>query len=323
MLDARGRTINYLRLSVTDRCNLRCAYCMPRGIHALRHEEILSYEELLSVCAQAVALGIDRFKVTGGEPLVRKGCVGFIARLKALPGVKQVTLTTNGLLLGDALDELAALPIDGVNISLDTLDPACYARLTGADEAASARVLAAVERCAALGLRTKLNAVLAEAAFGTLPDVLRIAERLAVDVRLIELMPIGEGGRLPGVSAERALALCRRLYPDLHAVSERRGNGPARYFASEALQGRIGLIDAVSQPFCASCNRARLTSTGVLKPCLCYDSGVALRPLLRGGAGEEALRDTMRSALFNKPAKHCFSNPDGVTEHAAMNEIGG
>lgn len=323
MRDALGREINYLRLSVTDRCNLRCRYCMPNGAPALCHNDILSYEEILFICQAAITLGFDRFKITGGEPLVRKGCVDLIRRLKALPGVKQVTLTTNGLALGEALNELAAIPLDGVNLSLDTLDPLTYQSLTGADAAALPTVTAALERCVQLGIPTKINAVLARAAFSGLPALLALAQRLPVDVRLIELMPIGEGGAIPGVSSSEALTACRALYPDLHPLSGRRGNGPARYFGSQALRGAIGLIDSLSHPFCAQCNRARLTSVGLLKPCLCYGDGLPLRPLLQSGASLDRLAEAMAACLEQKPASHCFLKPEAMTEHSAMNRIGG
>lgn len=323
MIDAMGRNIRYMRLSVTDRCNLRCQYCMPKGVSPLKHSDILTYEEMLTVCRAAAELGIDAIKMTGGEPLVRKGCVDFIGSVKRLPGIRQVTLTTNGLLLLDALEKLKAVSIDGVNISLDSLQPETYRALTGGDADALPRVLNALERSVALGIPTKVNAVLTEAAMVTLPGVLALAARLPVDVRLIELMPIGEGKRMPRVSAGRALTQCQGLYPDLHPVPDRRGNGPARYFASKALQGQIGVIDAISHQFCADCNRIRLTAVGQLKPCLCYREGVDLRSLLRGGANTAELRETMRACIYRKPASHSFSSPESVSESNPMNRIGG
>lgn len=323
MIDAMGREIRYMRLSVTDRCNLRCQYCMPNGVPSLPHDLILTYEEMLTVCETAATLGIDLIKVTGGEPLARKGCVDFIRRLKAVRGIRQVTMTTNGILLGDALAELKELSIDGINISLDSLDPATFRAVTGGDENTLPRVLDALERSVALGIPTKVNTVLTEAVMPTLPDVLALARRLPVDVRLIELMPIGEGKHIPPVPVGRALDLCLRLFPDLHPVAARRGNGPARYFEAKGLKGKIGLIDAVSHQFCARCNRIRLTATGLLKPCLCYREGTELRPLLRGGATPEELRAAMHSCIYHKPASHAFARPEGASENEPMNRIGG
>jgi cyclic pyranopterin phosphate synthase len=323
MIDQYGRSIDYLRISITDRCNLRCQYCMPNGVAYTPHGQILTYEELLRIAAQGVALGITKFKVTGGEPLVRRGCVDFVARLKALPGVEQVTLTTNGLLLEDALESLLAGGLDGVNISLDTLDPQGYARLTGYSGSAIPQLLQVLERCCSTGLRTKVNAVLLPETREAWPQLAALAQRWPVDVRFIELMPIGMGAKRPKASSEEVLAALTACWPDLHPVQETRGNGPAHYYASAALQGRIGLIDAVSHSFCAQCNRVRLTSTGYLKPCLCYDVGTDLRALLRSGASEQELRGAMERTIYQKPRAHCFPHPSEVTEQKGMSQIGG
>ena len=322
MRDAFGREINYMRLSVTDRCNLRCRYCMPiEGVPPTSHTDILRYEELLRVAQAAVSLGIDRFKVTGGEPLVRRGIVDFIRSLKALPGIKQVTLTTNGLHLPSLLDGLLDAGLDAVNISLDTRDNAQYQAITRSGHTAD-EVLHAVRLCAGR-LPTKVNAVLLSETAAQLIPLARLAEELPVDVRFIERMPLG----VTDIAAEpvhrEVIGRLRVVWPDLHPVSEQRGNGPARYYASSKLNGCVGLIEAVSHAFCASCNRVRLTSTGLLKPCLCYEQGTDLKPLLRGGADNAALRDAIGQAVRDKPAAHCFAQQDAVTEHKSMNQIGG
>ena len=322
MRDAFGREINYMRLSVTDRCNLRCRYCMPaEGVPPTSHTDILRYEELLRVAQAAVSLGIDRFKVTGGEPLVRRGIMDFIRSLKSLPGVKQVTLTTNGLLLPSLLDGLLDAGLDAVNISLDTRDNAQYQAITRSSHTAD-EVLHAVRLCAGR-LPTKVNAVLLSETAAQLIPLARLAEELPVDVRFIERMPLG----VTDIAAEpvhrEVIGRLRVVWPDLHPVSEQRGNGPARYYASSKLNGCVGLIEAVSHAFCASCNRVRLTSTGLLKPCLCYEQGTDLKPLLRGGADNAALRDAIGQAVRDKPAAHCFAQQDAVTEHKSMNQIGG
>ena len=323
MTDQWGRTIDYLRVSVTDRCNLRCRYCMPRGVELCSHSDTLRYEELLRVCAAAAALGVTRFKITGGEPLVRRDCAAFLARLKALPGVEQVTLTTNALLLSQCLDELAGAGVDGINISLDTLDPERYRRITGFDGGAVEQVLTVLDDCVRRGIRTKINAVLLPETRDEPPRLAALAAGRPVDVRFIELMPIGEGRGLKGVSPDEALARLRAVWPDLHPTDERRGNGPAQYYAAAALEGRIGFIGAVSHAFCAACNRVRLTSTGVLKPCLCYEEGTDLRSLLRGGCTDEALARAMAGAIRGKPLAHCFAREEGVSERRAMFQIGG
>ena len=323
MRDALGREINYMRLSVTYRCNLRCRYCMPiEGVPPAAHCDILRYEELLRVAQAAVSLGIDRFKVTGGEPLVRRGIVDFIRSLKALPGVRQVTLTTNGLLLPPLLDGLLDAGLDAVNISLDTRDNAQYQFITRSSHTAD-EVLHAVRLCAGT-LPTKINAVLLPETAAQLIPLAQLAEELPVDVRFIERMPLGvtDIGATESVHIE-VIDRLRAVWPDLSPVRERRGNGPARYFAAPELQGCIGLIEAVSHAFCARCNRVRLTSTGCLKPCLCYEQGTDLGPLLRGGADDTALRDAIEQAVQGKPAAHCFSEQQAATERKSMNQIGG
>ena len=323
MRDALGREINYMRLSVTDRCNLRCRYCMPaEGVPATAHTDILRYEELLRVAQAAVSLGIDRFKVTGGEPLVRRGITDFIRSLKALPGVRQVTLTTNGLLLPSLLDGLLDAGLDAVNISLDTRDNAQYQFITRSGHTAD-EVLHAARLCAGR-LPTKINAVLLSETAAQLVPLARLAEELPVDVRFIERMPLGAADASASEPAHKeTIDLLRAAWPDLASVQKRCGNGPARYYASAKLNGCVGLIEAVSHAFCASCNRVRLTSTGLLKPCLCYEQGTDLKPLLRGGADNAALRDAIEQAVRGKPAAHCFAERQAVTERKSMNQIGG
>jgi cyclic pyranopterin phosphate synthase len=329
MRDQFEREIDYMRLSITDRCNLRCSYCMPEGVPYLPHAEILTYEELLCVAAAAVRLGITKFKVTGGEPLVRKGCVEFLRRLKALPGVHSVTLTTNGVLLAQAVPQLAALGLDGVNISLDTCDAEEFRAITGFD--ALGQVLAGIDAAAAAGLRTKLNCVLLPGSEARWVRLARFAEARPIDVRFIEEMPIGHGVIVSKIQREGvpdALEALRAVWSDLHPVDETRGNGPAHYYASAALKGRIGVIDAVSHSFCATCNRVRLTSTGQLKPCLCYGESADLRAALRDPTQPEeklieSLLEAMRRAIYEKPRQHCFGGAAAITEHKGMSQIGG
>ena len=323
MRDALGREISYMRLSVTDRCNLRCRYCMPaEGVPATAHTDILRYEELLRVAQAAVSLGIDRFKVTGGEPLVRRGITDFIRSLKSLPGVKQVTLTTNGLLLPSLLDGLLDAGLDAVNISLDTRDNAQYQFITRSSHTAD-EVLHTVRLCAGR-LPTKINAVLLPETAAQLIPLAQLAEELPVDVRFIERMPLGAADIGAAESVHReVIDRLHAVWPDLAPFQERRGNGPARYYASSGLRGCIGLIEAVSHAFCASCNRVRLTSTGLLKPCLCYETESDLKPLLRGGADDAALREAIEQAVQDKPAAHCFAERQAVTERKSMNQIGG
>ena len=323
MLDQYGRKIDYLRISVTDRCNLRCRYCMPEPMAAVRHEDILRYEEILRICRAAAKLGITKFKVTGGEPLVRAGCAEFIAELKKQPGTEQVTLTTNGLLLEKNIDALASAGLDGVNISLDTLDNAHFRSITGYTGDGADTLLRVLKECCTKGLHTKINAVLLEETEADAPALAAIAETLPVDVRFIELMPIGFGTAMKRVSPEDILAALKERWPDLTPTDEKRGNGPAHYYKSAALLGRIGFIDAVSHKFCAGCNRVRLTSTGQLKPCLCYADSADLRALIRGGCTDDELKEALRATVYAKPRAHCFGTDAAVTEKHMMSQIGG
>ena len=315
-----------MRVSITDRCNLRCRDCMPEGVELLPMRSILTYEEIREICAAAVELGVRRLKVTGGEPLVRLGCPDLIRTLKSVPGVEQVTMTTNGVLLGEYLPALLEAGLDAVNISLDTLDRERYAAITGRDELA--RVLESVDEALASPLRVKLNAVLQK---GVNDDEwLRLAELArdrALDVRFIELMPIGEGKRIEGLANPPLREELRRRYPALEEDASVHGNGPATYVRIPGWRGGVGFISAIHGRFCGECNRLRLTSRGGLKPCLCYGETTDLLPLLRGEtAGEERasrLRSALEKAIWNKPRQHCFEEPQNITETGRMARIGG
>ena len=318
MIDKYGRNIDYLRISITDRCNLRCSYCMPEKFKNLSHADIISYEELFIIVEAAVKLGITKFKITGGEPFVRKGALSFIKELKSLEGVDEVTVTTNGILLGDYVDELAAIGIDGINISLDTADCEKYKNITGYD--GFDIVNNAIIRCCEAGIKTKINALLLDSSIYNILPIAKYAEMYKISVRYIEQMPIGQGHKAPVSSDELIAVLCEH-YTDLKVDDRKLGNGPARYFSSKKLKGSLGVIDAVSHAFCSSCNRVRLTSVGLLKPCLCYSQGVDLREVLR--TEPDKLVTIMDRTIFDKPRSHCFDKIEDITEAKGMSEIGG
>ena len=321
--DRFGRTINYMRISVTDRCNLRCRYCMPEGIERLPMEEILTYEEIAFVCARAADLGINQFRITGGEPLVRKGCAALVSMLKGIPGIRRVAMTTNGVLLQEHLEELLEAGLDAVNISLDSMDRDQYRAITGMDELE--QVLASV-RLAAGKLPVKINCVVQRGVNENAPvSLAELARDLPLDVRFIELMPIGAGRNLTPVPNASVLALLEERYGRTEEDPVSFGSGPAVYRRPEGFAGRIGFISAMHGKFCNGCNRLRLTSTGELKPCLCYADTVPLREILRGNEmdKEERIRGKIREAAALKPQAHCFETRDDVTEHRRMSEIGG
>ena len=312
-----------MRISVTDRCNLRCRYCMPEGIERVPMAEILTYEEIAFVCARAAELGIDRFRITGGEPLVRMGCEVLAAMLKKTPGVRQVSLTTNGVLLAEHLDALLEAGIDAVNISLDTMDREQYKAITGMDEAE--RVLASI-RLAAGKLPVKINCVVQRGINEDAPVRLaELAREMPVDVRFIELMPIGAARGLQTVPNAEVLRGIEERYGQSMEDPGKRGDGPAVYRRLDGFAGRIGFISAVHGKFCDTCNRLRLTSTGELKPCLCYGDVLPLCEILRDGKPdtEERIREKIREAVRRKPAAHCFENTAAITERREMVRIGG
>ena len=328
MFDHNGRNIDYLRISVTDRCNLRCKYCMPEGINNLPMSEILTYEEICTVVEAAAELGIRHIKLTGGEPLVRLGLVFLIQKLKAVPGIETVTLTTNGILLEKELPALIQAGLDAVNISLDTMDGGIYREITGRDGLDT--VLSAVRTAAAAdprALRVKINAVSLDLGEDNLRALIDIARNMPVDVRFIEMMPIGFGKDFPALPHSELLKKLKDMYPGMQRDCRRHGFGPAVYYTIPGYQGSVGLISAIHGKFCGTCNRVRLTSQGYLKACLCYNDGADLRAILRSGMPEtemhRALLDAMRAAIFHKPDAHCFDKPAEITENAGMNAIGG
>lgn len=325
MIDGKGRTIDYLRLSVTDRCNLRCLYCMPEcGVEPLRHGQIMRFEEMLRLCSIMAGLGVTKFKISGGEPLVRRGVADFIHDLKRLPGVEQVTLTTNGLLLAEYLPQLRSAPIDGINISLDTLKPQTYSRLTR--RGCLEQVLAGLEAALASGLRPlKLNTVLLRGVNDNeIESLAAISQKNPVSLRFIELMPIGLGVDYQPVPGQEVLQRLTAAFGPPETCRVRLGNGPASYYSFPGFQAQIGLIDAVSHGFCSCCNRVRMTADGWLKLCLQYDVGVDLLSPLRAGAGERELRELVLEAVRHKPEKHSFG-ASGIDhrESKNMNAIGG
>ncbi len=322
MLDQYGRSVDYMRISITDRCNLRCRYCMPDGVELLPMKDILTYEEIREICAAGAELGIRKLKVTGGEPLARLGCADLIRSLKVIPGIEQVTLTTNGVLLGKYLKELTDAGLDAVNISLDTLDRERFALITGRDALPS--VMESLDAALASSLRVKINTV---PQYGTNDDEWLALASLAgdrrLDVRFIEMMPIGFGKQVPGVSNDTILAELSRHFPGMERDPAVHGNGPAVYFRVPGWKGSIGFISAIHGRFCDGCNRVRVTSMGRIKPCLCYEETADLMPLLRGGASRERLRAALEQAIYKKPKQHCFEETESITEKAIMAGIGG
>ena len=329
MLDRQNRTIDYLRISVTDKCNLRCTYCMPAdGVEDLTHEEVLSFEEILRVVKAMVPLGVKKIKLTGGEPLVRKNLVYLVEQLHQLPGIEDITMTTNGLLLEENLPALLSAGLTAVNISLDTLDPDRFRQITRRE--GLNKVLSALDAASRSPLRSVKVNCLAVKEFNEeeLPRLALLAKDREIEVRFIELMPIGFGKTLTPIPNTQILERLEQVYGKSVPYEGRLGNGPAVYYQLPGFQGKIGFISAVSHRFCSQCNRVRLTSSGFLKLCLHYNNGIELRPLLRGGVSDSQLTETLREAIYNKPLHHSFDGvkPEGEDDQLElknMSQIGG
>ena len=322
MFDSTRREIHYLRLSVTDLCNLRCRYCMPDGVEKLEREAVLTYEEFLRLAALFAQCGIDTVRVTGGEPLVRKNVAQLVAGLKAIPGIRKVTMTTNGILLAHQLPALLAAGLDSVNISLDTLRPEAFRQITARDEFAA--VQAGLQAALESGIPVKLNCVpQAGVNEGELEDLAALAENRPLQVRFIEMMPIGYGAAMPCISGPELRQRFARRWPELQPLTEAAfGDGPAVYYTVPGWQGSIGFIAAVHGKFCASCNRVRLTSQGFLRPCLASEAGCDLRALLRSGADDTQLLAAIRETIWAKPREHHFED-SSMPATRGMYRIGG
>ena len=323
MLDRYGRVINYLRISVTDRCNLRCCYCMPEGVQDVGMKNILTFEEIWEIVRTGVSLGITHIRITGGEPLVRKGCVDLICGIREIPGVETITMTTNGALLGNYGKQLKEAGADGVNISLDTLDPEEFYKITGKRELQE--VLAGIRTAKTAGLPVKLNAVNRKE-LDPIPLV-RYAQEENLPLRFIEMMPVGYGKKYVGRSNEELRETLEAVCGKAECMTNREelsrmGSGPAVYYQFSDLKVPVGFISAIHGKFCDTCNRVRLTAEGYLKLCLCYDEGEDLRRVLREGE-KENLRTIMEQTIFRKPAAHCFEHPAEMTETHEMVKIGG
>lgn len=323
MLDRYGRVINYLRISVTDRCNLRCCYCMPEGVQDVGMKNILTFEEIWEIVRTGVSLGITHIRITGGEPLVRKGCVDLIRGIREIPRVETITMTTNGVLLGNYGKQLKEAGVDGVNISLDTLDPEEFYKITGKRKLQE--VLAGIRAAKTAGLPVKLNAVNRKE-LDPIPMV-RYAQEENLPLRFIEMMPVGYGKKYVGRSNEELRETLEAVCGKAECMTNREelsrmGSGPAVYYQFSDLKVPVGFISAIHGKFCDTCNRVRLTAEGYLKLCLCYDEGEDLRRVLREGE-KENLRTIMEQTIFRKPAAHCFEHPAEMTETHEMVKIGG
>ncbi len=322
--DSFQRPINYLRISITDRCNLRCVYCMPAdGMPFLPHSEILSYEEIIHIVRAAADLGISKIRITGGEPLVRTGLASLINMIADIKTIDDIALTTNGILLPLYAAELKAAGLRRVNISLDTLRPERFAPITRCNFELS-EVLSGIEAAKEAGLNpVKLNMVVMAGINDD--EIIEFGRKTITDgwnVRFIELMPFTNNGSLdprfiPATEIKKRLDTLGKMEPYKNTV----GVGPAKYFRFSGAQGTIGFITPVTEHFCFNCNRLRLTSDGKLRPCLLSDFEIDLKEPLRHGSSHDDLKKLIEQAVVNKPLQHQLAKQNGVKK--PMGHIGG
>lgn len=328
LIDRYNRKINYLRVSITDRCNLRCIYCMPSGgIKPLKHEDILRFEEIERIVRYGIDWGIDKVRITGGEPLVRKGVVYLVEMLVNLKGVKDLSMTTNGILLKDYARDLKNAGLQRINISLDSLDANKFRRITKAGKLSL--VQGGIEEALKRGLRpVKINVVVMK---GINDDEVLEFAKMSLDrplhIRFIEYMPFcnRKGAKLTAKAQKSPFefvptSIIKERLKELGDLisAEVKGAGPAKSFRFEKSLGTIGFITPMSEHFCATCNRLRLTADGRLYPCLFSDYGVDIKTSLRTGAGYREIRELFKEALKNKPEKHSLKG-----DNQAMSRMGG
>ena len=324
MQDQFARNIDYLRLGITDRCNLRCLYCMPEeGVPLKKHEEILTLEELYLISKTAVSMGIKKIRLTGGEPLVRKGIIDLVAMIKEISGLEELALTTNGTLLKSFGFALKEAGLDRINISLDTLDAEKYKIITRGGDIK--QVLDGIETALELGLEpVKINCVLMGGFNNAeIHKFILLAEDKPLHVRFIELMPIGEGhkkqdGYLPLEPIKKELIEIYGLLPS----SKMKGNGPADQYVLSGGKGTVGFIGAMSNHFCHKCNRLRVTADGKIKPCLESGFEVDLMSVLRGQGIKKAVAEVFLEAISAKPSGHSMSLRE-YGQNRLMSQIGG
>lgn len=324
--DQFQRPITYLRISVTDRCNLRCVYCMPEeGLPWIQKAEILSFEEIERIVEAGAAIGVRSIRLTGGEPLIRRDLPKLVRMLNAIPGIEDIALSTNGMMLAEQMDALVAAGLRRVNVSLDTLREDRFQAI--ARRPGLHRVLAGIDAALAAGLEpVKINCVIMRGRNDDeLLDLASLTRERAVFVRFIELMPVEDNLDLQRdayVSADEMIARISEI-GELHKVDGPPGNGPARYFAFEGARGAVGVISPLSHDYCETCNRVRLSADGRLRLCLFGDQHIDLRSPVRAGASREDLMDIFRGSMLIKPERHHLKLGEQSSRMRAFSEIGG
>ena len=323
MKDKFKREIDYLRLSVTDNCNLRCIYCMDeKENNFLKASEKLTDEEIIRLVKACAEIGIKKVRVTGGEPLVRPNITKLIDEIYKINGIEEIYITTNAILLADKVEALVKSGVKGVNISLDSLKEDRFKQLTRRGELS--KVLEAIDKCIEYGIKVKLNAVMVnDINSDEIIDFIKLTINKPIDVRFIELMPIGVGKIYKGVSNNEIRNIIKDNFNNIVEIGKEKSSGPAKYIKIGGALGKVGFISAMSNCFCEECNRVRITPEGFLKQCLHFDYGVSLRDFIRKGISDKELKQKIEETIYNKPEKHLFNRNKEHEEIRFMNQIGG
>ncbi|WP_300379665.1 GTP 3',8-cyclase MoaA [Clostridium sp.] len=323
MRDRFNRKIDYLRISLTDNCNLRCIYCMEEDSNNFyKKEDKLTTEEICKVVTESAKLGIKKIRFTGGEPLVYPDILNLVKRVNKIEGIEGIYLTTNGILLERYLKDFYENGVKGVNISLDSLKKDKFKEITRGGDIN--KVLSSIEKALEFGIKVKVNTVLIkEINEEEILDFVNFTKYNDVDVRFIELMPIGIGSTYKGVTRNEIENKINENYEKTKVLANKSYEGPAKYIRVENNKGRVGFISPISNCFCDECNRIRLTSQGFLKECLHFNYGIDLKKLMRNGATENEINLAIRKAIFEKPEKHVFLEKNKDKDLKFMNQIGG
>lgn len=322
MIDKFGRKVDYLRISVTENCNLKCIYCIDDNILNTYKNDILSDDEIVKIATECASLGIKKIRITGGEPLVRKNIENLIYRLNNIKEIEEIYITTNGVLLNDKIEILKENGLTGVNISLDSLNKDRFKKLTKFDKLKE--VLLSIDKALELGLKVKINTVIVDDINkDEIIDFVKLTKDKNIDIRFIELMPIGAAKKYKGISNEEILNIIKNNFKNIQVENKSKRSGPANYIRVDKYKGKIGFISPISNCFCEDCNRIRLTSTGFLKKCLHYNYGIDLKKHIRSNISNKDLKELIYLNIYDKPQNHLFMKDCDDKENKYMNQIGG
>ena len=322
MIDKFGRKVDYLRISVTENCNLKCIYCIDDNILNTYKNDILSDDEIVKIATECASLGIKKIRITGGEPLVRKNIENLIYRLNNIKEIEEIYITTNGVLLNDKIEILKENGLTGVNISLDSLNKDRFKKLTKFDKLKE--VLLSIDKALELGLKVKINTVIVDDINkDEIIDFVKLTKDKNIDIRFIELMPIGAAKKYKGISNEEILNIIKNNFKNIQVENKSKRRGPANYIRVDNYKGKIGFISPISNCFCEDCNRIRLTSTGFLKKCLHYNYGIDLKKHIRSNISNKDLKELIYLNIYDKPQNHLFMKDCDDKENKYMNQIGG